>query len=215
MRLLTLDFEATGTDPKEARIVQFFAGVLDGDKWLDTIDGIVNPGVEIPAGAVEVHGITNERARVEGMRKKDALVSIREFLSQYRDLPFVIMNARYDVVLLNSELSRNKMRVIPTSRIHFIDPLVIDRGKDRYRKGKRKLENLAEHYGVPFNHMLAHDAAYDCLIAGQVAAAQIGIYGMPTNAAQAKWHREWAEHYEEYLRGQGDAEAVIERGWPE
>jgi DNA polymerase III epsilon subunit-like protein len=74
--------------------------------------------------------------------------------------------------------------------------------------------NLAEHYGVDFNLLLAHDAAYDCFIAGQVAQRQIERYGMPTNAAQAKWHREWAEHFMEYRAEQGEP-VEIGKEWPE
>lgn len=215
MRLLTLDCEATGVDPREDRIVQIFVGVLDGTEWVDRFDYLVDPGIEIPQAAIDVHGITNDIIEDRGEDPTRVLTEVRNFLSLYRDLPFVIMNARYDVPLVNAELRRNGLKPMPVDKIHWIDPLVIDRGKDRYRKGSRKLQNLAEHYGVPFDPMKAHDAAYDCFIAGQVAERQIAQYGMPTNAAQAKWHREWATHFEQYLRDQGDPDATIGREWPE
>jgi DNA polymerase-3 subunit epsilon len=218
VRLLTLDCEATGVDPHNDRIVQIFVGVLEilGEAhWVDKLELLIDPGVEIPQGAIDVHHITNERVQEEGEDPQHALTRVRLFLSQYRDLPFVIMNARYDVPLVNAELERVGLKRLPTSKIHWIDPLVIDRGKDRYRKGSRKLESLAVIYNVPFDPVKAHDAAYDCFIAGQVAERQIERYGMPTNEAQAKWHREWATHFEQWLRDQGDPDATIGTEWPE
>lgn len=32
--------------------------------------------------------------------------------------------------------------------------------------------------------------------------------------SQVAWHRAWAEHFESYLRDNGDTDAVIERDWP-
>lgn len=222
MKFLTIDTESTGTDPHEARIVQFFAGVMedgemkDGEPF-DRLEMIVDPGIPIPEEASAVHGISNETAQAEGVDPEEALIRIRYFLFHHRDLPFVIMNARYDVPLINAEFERNGIKRLPNSQIEFLDPLVIDRGRDKYRKGKRKLENLAEHYGVEFDAELAHDAAYDCLIAGRVTEKIIEKYGKPTQAQQANWHRDWAVHFQEWLRKQDDADpdVVIGKEWPE
>jgi DNA polymerase-3 subunit epsilon len=214
VRLVTLDCEATGVDPLKDRIVQIFVGVLDGTEWVDKLELIIDPGIEIPQGAIDVHGITNERVHDEGHVPFAALTVVREFLAEYRDLPFVIMNARYDVPLVNAELERNGLKRLPVSQIHWLDPLVIDRGMDRYRKGKRTLKDLAAHYGVPFDPMKAHDASYDCFIAGQVAERQREQYGLVSNAAQAKWHREWAKHFMEYRAEQGEP-VEIGLEWPE
>lgn len=215
---LCLDIESTGVDAKKDRIVTFFAGVLTDREWGDRIELLVSPQVEIPPEATAVHGITNEKARRFGLKPTEALPKIREFLSTFRDLPFVVMNARYDLTMLNAELTRWKLKPIPIDRIYVIDPLVVDRGRDRYRKGARKLVNLAEYYGVPFEEEKAHDAAYDCWLAGQVADAQVARWGLPTMRQQANWHREWAEHFEEYLNEQramnGEEAVVIGKGWP-
>ena len=56
--IAALDFETTGVDPLNARIVQ--AALLfvhpDGSVGPESWTGIVDPGVEIPAGASDVHG---------------------------------------------------------------------------------------------------------------------------------------------------------------
>jgi DNA polymerase-3 subunit epsilon len=40
-----------------------------------------------------------------------------------------------------------------------VDPLVIDKWLDRYRKGSRKLEAICAHYGAVLDE--AHDADFD------------------------------------------------------
>ena len=51
------------------------------------------------------------------------------------------------------------------------DPLVIDRAKDRYRKGKRNLGALCELYGVKLDN--AHDATADATAAARLAWKQV------------------------------------------
>ena len=62
-------------------------------------------------------------------------------------IPLVVYNAPYDLSLLDRECRRH--RVEPLGYPHpVIDPLVIDKAVDRYRKGKRTLVAAAERYGV-------------------------------------------------------------------
>ena len=65
--VLGLDFETTGIDrfndvPVSYALVSVVDGVL-----VRSWSGLIDPGREIPADATEVHGITTERARAEGM----------------------------------------------------------------------------------------------------------------------------------------------------
>ena len=63
--LLALDLETTGLDPIEDRIVQAAVVLVGADGAVSdkSWDGIVDPGVPIPVGASNIHGITTERAR--------------------------------------------------------------------------------------------------------------------------------------------------------
>ena len=99
-----------------------------------------------------------------------------------------------------------------------IDPLVLDRALDRYRRGSRKLTAACAHYGVRLDG--AHDATFDALAAARVAWRIAQQY--PDIAAlhlddlmtlQAGMHLEWATHFQAYLRGKGSTE-VIETAWP-
>lgn len=64
--LASFDLETTGTDPFEARMVQASVMVIGANFGVVARRWLVNPGVEIPAEAAAIHGITTERARAEG-----------------------------------------------------------------------------------------------------------------------------------------------------
>ncbi|MFQ5381207.1 MAG: exonuclease domain-containing protein, partial [Dehalococcoidia bacterium] len=143
-----LDFESTGLDPLTARIVQvalvFVApdGALEPRSWT----AIVDPGVEIPAEASTVHGITTEIAREQGISPAEALRHLSEPLEEIEAerKPLVIYNAPYDWPLLLSEAGRHHVAV---PAVPIVDPLVCDHAVDRYRRGRRTLDDVARHYG--------------------------------------------------------------------
>jgi DNA polymerase-3 subunit epsilon len=193
-----LDLETTGIDPLGARIVQAAlvfvepGGTIDAEGWI----GIVDPGIEIPAGASAVHGITTAIARARGIRPADALGQIAGLLDAIADraLPLVIYNAPFDWPLLIAEARRHDVAV---PRVLIIDPLVCDRAMDRYRRGSRKLEDVARHYDYALDH--AHDAEADAVAAVAIARAIATRYAdvgerTPTQMQplQADWYAEWA-----------------------
>ena len=86
-----------------------------------------------------------------------------------------------------------------------IDPLVLDKAVDRYRKGKRTLEAAAELYEVSLED--AHDAGADAIAAGRVAQAlsrhysdQLGIPAEELHAKQTSWYAEQAARFQDYIR---------------
>ena len=215
MEYISFDLETTGTDPKEARIVTFAVLRMKNGAILGENIGIVNPGVEIPEGAAAVHGVTTEQAVAEGMEPEFALPMILSSLIEPR-LPVVIFNARYDITLLYHELLRHK---IPGAsllrRLTIIDPLVIDKAVDKYRKGSRKLFDVAAHYGVVLEN--AHAADADALAAGLVAEELIrrnkfeDLQALHTT--QVAWAFEQAVSLQAYFR-RSNPEAVVESAWP-
>src|SRR3954470_482816 len=72
---------------------------------------LVNPGIDIPAGASAIHGITTEMARADGIHPSVALdeISLEVETALASGIPLVIMNASYDLTLLDRELSRYKL----------------------------------------------------------------------------------------------------------
>ncbi len=55
-----------------------------------------------------------------------------------------------------------------------IDPLVLDKALDRYRRGSRKLADVCAHYGITLDN--AHDASADTLAAIALARALARAY---------------------------------------
>ncbi len=95
----------------------------------------------------------------------------------------------------------------------LIDGLVIDRAKDKWRKGKRKLANMAEAYGIDFDPDALHNAAADVELTAKVTRAIVNKHGMMTNAEPAEAYRTWAVDFEKYLR-RNDPTAEVDPHWP-
>src|SRR5882762_6230863 len=74
--LAGFDTETTGRDPHDVRIVSAALVTSEGEKWTFLID----PGVEIPAEATAIHGITTEYAREHGTPPKETLEQIARVL---------------------------------------------------------------------------------------------------------------------------------------
>lgn len=221
-QLGVFDLETTGIDIETSRIVSAHVGVLDGSGTLvERWDWLADPGIEIPPQATAVHGITTERAREDGVPAATAVAEIVHALRALvvRGIPITIYNAPYDLSLLNREAIRYGIPPLaaPTP---IIDPLVIDKAVDRYRKGKRTLEVAALHYGVDLSE--AHDAAADAVAAGRVAqaiarrfAAQIAIDPLELHAHQVTWFAEQSASFEDYMRRTRDPAFTASTIWPE
>ena len=215
------DLETTGIETETSRIVSAYVGVVDALGAPKGVSWLADPGVEIPAQASAVHGITTERARAEG---RDAAEVVAEIVAVLRALlaqgvPIVIYNAAYDLTLLNRECVRYGIEPLD-GPLPIIDPLVIDRAMDRYRKGKRTLEAAAEYYGVEL--MDAHDAEADAVAAGRVAQAIARKYSDALGADvtlvhthQVGWAAESATSFQEYMRRTKDPAFVADGAWPE
>lgn len=218
-KYLVFDVESTGIDVFEDRIVQLFIAVADEDgEILQYCEWVIDPGIEVPEGAAEVHGFTTEYLRMHGRDPVDALQEAWEAFAEFDDLMWVAYNLNYDLSILDAELTRHGVDPYlgadaELGNVQLFDPLVVDRAKDKYRKGKRKLENVATHYGIPFDPEAAHNAKYDVEVTAKVAAAVAKRYGIPSNAEQAQMYRTWAVGLEEYLR-RNDPSARVDSNWP-
>jgi DNA polymerase-3 subunit epsilon len=229
--LLAIDTETTGPDPTTARIVT--DDVVHIDAATGTFDAhgyLADPGVEIPAEATAVHGIHTERARENGMAAADVvLLLLDDIESAWRNgWPVVAFNASYDLTVIDRELRRHHGRSLEIAG-PVLDPFVIDKAIDRYRKGKRQLGAVCKEYGVTLEN--AHTSAADAEAAGRLMLAIAARY--PKQVAQVSlrdlWteqrraYREQAASFEDYLRRKkredGESEeaiaaVVIERDWP-
>ncbi len=221
-RLAVFDLETTGVDIETARIVTAHVGVIGPDgESIEQRAWLADPGVEIPPGASAVHGITTERARAEGRPAAEVVGEIVLALAELfaRGIPVTVFNAPYDFSLLNRESLRHGIAPIERA-FPVVDPLVIDKALDRYRKGKRTLEAAALHYGVSLTD--AHDAAADAIAAGRVAQAIGRRYAdvLPTDAAtlheqQTVWCADQAASFQEYMRRVKDPSFTTSGAWPQ
>lgn len=219
--LAVFDLETTGVDVRTARIVTACVALLDASGALvSRRDWLADPGVEIPEGAAAIHGVTTERARAEGRPAAEVVAEIVGELRGHLDAgrPLVVYNAPYDLSLLAHEAARHGVAPL-VDPAPVIDPLVIDKAVDRYRKGKRTLEVAAAHYGVSLDG--AHDAGVDAIAAGHVAraiaeqhAATLPGTLAELHTAQARWHDQQADNFENYMRTQRDHTFTADRGWP-
>jgi len=206
-RLAVFDLETTGVDTETSRIVSACIAVLNGQglvtaRW----DWLADPGVEIPAGATAVHGISTDRARQYGRDAHTVVAEITQSLRVLFDLgvPVVIFNAPYDLTLLDRECRRHSVAPLQNPG-PVIDPLVIDKALDRYRRGKRTLVATADLLGVALD--VAHDAGADAIAAGRVALAQASAFGRELDMTpdelhqrQAVWFSDQAARFTEYIR---------------
>lgn len=87
-----------------------------------------------------IHGISTELAVADGIPAPVAVAEITDLLEQVLQsgTPLVIMNAPFDLTILDRECRR--YGVVPLSErldtvAPVIDPLILDRHIDRYRRG--------------------------------------------------------------------------------
>ncbi|KZM72261.1 exonuclease domain-containing protein [Nocardia terpenica] len=193
------DLETTGPEPETARIVTaclayFHEGKLSKRTWL------LDPGCEIPQGATEVHGISTEQARAEGMDYTAGLAEITNALNWLWDQGAVvaIYNGAYDCTVMAAESARTGARVWRPGPV--VDPYVIDKYWDPDRREKRTLRMVAAHYGVALEN--AHNADDDSMAAMRLAWVlartypEVGALTVPQLMdAQALWHRHNSDSY--------------------
>lgn len=219
--LASYDCETNGLNTAEARIVTAALIRPNGQvqEWLSDLDG-----AEIPEAARAVHGISTEHARVHGRPAKQVVEEIVDAIAGELSAgraALVVMNAPFDLPLLNAECARHDVPTV-ADRIGalapVVDPLVIDRAADKYRKGKRNLETLAAHYKVALTE--AHTAKADALAALDVARTlaekfpDLQVPARVLHGWQVNWHAAWAANYQGFLRRSGKPDAVIDGSWP-
>ena len=176
---------------------------------------LADPGIEIPAGATAVHGITTAWARSHGRPHQEVVsetvAGIRRGWAEGRTL--VVFNAAYDLTILH--------RWDPSFKIDgpVVDPFVVDRAMDPYRRGKRTLGALCALHGVQLD--AAHEAGADALAAARLAWKLLGgpqgadgADWREFNARQAGWHEARQRDFAAYLERTGKDSSSVNTRWP-
>lgn len=214
-RMLAFDLETTSANPKDARIVTSALVRIDG-RDVQKVEHLADPGVEIPQAATEVHGITTEKAQAEGRPHEEVLKDTVDAIKTAWDdgLTLIVYNAAFDLTVLRS-LTGDFTVTGPV-----FDPYVIDRVSDKWRKGKRTLGAVCEHYGVELGN--AHEATADALAAARVAWKQVrqhypNLAQMDANELMEFQAVKWYEDriaFKKYLEGKGRDASDVSTAWP-
>ncbi len=224
--LAAFDTETTGVDVETDRIVSAAIVVQDAPgsrprvtRWL------VNPGVPVPEQATAVHGLTQDHVERHGRWPAPVVDEIAKELAAHgaADRPLVVMNAPFDLTLLDRELRRHRAssldRYVSHASLHVLDPRVLDKHLDRYRKGRRTLTDLCAQYDVELSG--AHDAGADALAALEVvravgarfAARLERLTPAELHALQTVWHAAQARGLQAWFAHSGSPE-VVDTAWP-
>lgn len=215
------DLETTGVDVTIDRVVTAHVGLLGPEGiTLRAQSWLADPGIEIPEGASAIHGINTAYASEHGRPAAEVVAEVVTALRVLLDagIPVVAYNAPFDFSLLKYEALRHGVEPIAAPS-PVVDPLVLDKAHDRYRKGKRTLEVVAAHYAVELAG--AHDAAADATAAGRIAQALATRFALAADVRelhtqQISWARDQAESLTEYFIRIGRLEPTerLDGAWP-
>ncbi|MEO6605803.1 MAG: exonuclease domain-containing protein [Aeromicrobium sp.] len=213
--LASLDFETTGIDPLNDRVLSY---ALIADRGPD-INGLINPGIPIPASSAEVHGIT-ELMLADAPAPAVGIAIVVEWVQSLidRGIGLVVFNAAYDLSMLHAEATRWGVKQPDWDRLLVVDPYVIDWGILRGIHGSRKLTDVAAYYSVSLDN--AHDAAADARAARGVAY-EMGARHPHVAASsleelmgrQRSWYADRVEDWNAYARTVG-RKLDDPNGWP-
>lgn len=219
--LASYDCETSGLNTATDRIVTAALIRANGDtvRWISDADG-----VEIPTAASDIHGYTTDIIRSHGRPAKEVVEQIAAAIAGELSAgsALVVMNAPFDLPLLDAECARHGVPSVaecigrPIGPV--IDPLVLDRAADKFRKGRRNLESLAVEYGVALKdaHQADADAQASLDVALRIAERheQLQVPARVLHGWQVTMHERWAANYQSFLRRSGKPNAIVDGSWP-
>jgi len=161
MREIVLDTETTGLDPLAGhRVVE--VGCIELVNMVATgrsLQLYLNPEMQMPMGAQEIHGLTDEFLSDKPLFADKA----EEFLEFIGDAQLVIHNAQFDLGFLNSELLRLKKPALTNA---YIDTVSMARRK--FPGQRASLDALCERFGVDNSNRAKHGALLDAELLAEV-----------------------------------------------
>jgi len=169
-RQLVLDTETTGLEPSQGhRIIEIgVVEMIDRRLTGNNFHIYLQPDREIDAGAIEVHGITNEF-----LADKPRFEDVADELSDYlRGAEVIIHNAPFDVGFIDAEYQRLENGVTMASLWDVVDTLVMAR--EMHPGQRNSLDALCGRYDVDNKHRTKHGALLDSEILADVYLAMTG-----------------------------------------
>jgi len=169
-RQIVLDTETTGlSTADDHRIIEIGCVELVNRRLTgETFHQYINPQRAIDAGAMEVHGITNE-----SLADKPVFADIAaDFLRFIEGAELIIHNAAFDVGFLNHEFGKLGKSPQIEDVCSVLDTLKLAR--DKHPGQKNNLDALCKRYGVDNSNRELHGALLDAEILADVYLMMTG-----------------------------------------
>lgn len=169
MRQIILDTETTGLDPQQGhRIIEIgCVELVDRRLTGNHYHQYVNPAREVEAGAIQVHGITNEFLADKPL----FAVIARAFLDFIAGSELVIHNAPFDIGFIDHEFALLGLPPV-TQACTVLDTLGLAR--QRHPGQRNSLDALCKRYGVDNTQRDLHGALLDAEILADVYLIMTG-----------------------------------------
>ncbi|AJI55184.1 DNA polymerase III subunit epsilon [Francisella noatunensis] len=172
-RQVFIDTETTGFDYKIGnRIIEFGAvEVIDRKVTGNNLHFYCNPNYEVEAGALAVHGLTNEFLA----DKPSFEENVDQMIDFLRGAEIIIHNAAFDVPFINWELGllkNNKYGTLEQHVAKIVDSLELARKKHPLQKNN--LDALCKRYHIRNDHRTFHGALLDSELLADVYLAMTG-----------------------------------------
>jgi DNA polymerase-3 subunit epsilon len=167
-RQIILDTETTGLEWQNGdRLIEIGCVEMVGRKRTGRqLHRFVNPGREVPEGAVAIHGITTEFL-ADKPKFRDVAA---EFVDFVRDAELVIHNAAFDVGFIDNEL--NIIGLPPLRDITPGPPIdTVRMARDMFPGKRANLDALCERFGIDNTHREFHGALRDAELLVEVYLA--------------------------------------------
>jgi DNA polymerase III subunit epsilon len=161
MREIVLDTETTGLDPLaghrvvEVGCIELVNTVATGK----TFHAYFNPEMIMPAGAQDIHGLTDEFLADKPLFAE----RLEELLAFIGDAQLVIHNAQFDIGFLNAELERVNR---PGLTNPYVDTVSVARRK--FPGQRVSLDALCERFNVDNSARTKHGALLDAELLAEV-----------------------------------------------
>jgi DNA polymerase-3 subunit epsilon len=170
MRQVVLDTETTGLETADGhRIIEIgCVEMIDRRLTGNNFHQYLQPDREIDAGAIEVHGITNEFL-ADKPRFADV---VEDFVAYINGAELIIHNAPFDVGFINHEFRLCAHRRTVAELCSVLDTLVLAR--KMHPGQKNNLDALCRRYDIDNTHRDLHGALLDAEILADVYLAMTG-----------------------------------------
>ncbi|HEY3179947.1 MAG TPA: DNA polymerase III subunit epsilon [Casimicrobiaceae bacterium] len=223
MRLLVLDTETTGLDPKQGhRIIEIAAVELNDRRQTGRhLHFYLNPEREIDTAAAEVHGMTWEDLK---HRPRFADVAA-ELIAFAQGADWVIHNAPFDVAFLDAEFDRAGLPFCARIYGSLVDTLSLAR--ESFPGKRNSLDALCERFAISNAHRTLHGALLDAQLLAEVylamtrgqetltidMGAPIPVWNVAGSAAatQGRWSLELVQPSAEELAAHRDYLEALDR----